>query len=58
MQKAISKASAPPIGTVRGMQTGDVIWVHANARQRHDWARYSVAIGAAVGRGAEVRRFA
>ncbi|MQS39594.1 hypothetical protein FFZ77_29635 [Streptomyces katsurahamanus] len=56
MDRRITYAHAPALGDVRAMSTGDTVWVHANADQRRDWARYVDAIATAVSRGAEVRR--
>lgn len=56
MEKRITYSTAPPLGDVRAMGAGDTLWIHANAEQRKDWARFADAIACAVSRGCEVRR--
>jgi len=56
VQRRITYSDAPALGDVRTMGEGDVIWLHANVETRKDWSRYVDAIGAAISRGAEVRR--
>lgn len=55
MVRQVSRNTAPAMGDVRRMQTGDVLIVHADARKRADWSRFQDAIRHAVARGAEVR---
>ena len=42
-------------GDVRELSNGDVIMVARSAWERPDWAVYWIAIGVAVGNGADLR---
>lgn len=50
----ITAESAPAIGDVRAADVAHVVFVHADAPQRKDWARYADALTVAIARGAEV----
>ena len=52
----VSLASAPALGDLRKLQTGDVVLVRADAVKRNDWPRYSDALTVAHNRGADVRK--
>jgi hypothetical protein len=56
MDRHITGSHAPAMGDVRVMGTGDTVWLHEGATGRPDWPRMVDAIGAAISRGAEVRR--
>lgn len=55
MIRGIDREHAPALGDVRALGEGDVILLLPGAEQRDDWARYTEAIGTAVGRGADAR---
>lgn len=54
MISVITKDTAPALGNVRTLGSGDAIVLRPDATQRKDWARYQHAIGEAVSRGAGV----
>ncbi|MGW8327327.1 hypothetical protein ACWGLE_05370 [Streptomyces sp. NPDC055897] len=54
MQITISAKSAPSLGDVRALGTGDMVRLHQDYRQRPDWIRYLAATAHAMARGARV----
>ncbi len=55
MIRTVEHEHAPALGDVRAMGAGDTVILLPGAETREDWARYTEAIGAAVGRGADAR---
>jgi hypothetical protein len=53
---SVSLASAPALGDLRKLQTGDVVLLRADAVKRVDWPRYSDALTVAHNRGAVIRK--
>jgi hypothetical protein len=53
---SVSLASAPALGDLRRLQTGDVVILHADAVTRKDWPRYADALNVAHARGADIRK--
>ncbi|QBZ73402.1 hypothetical protein SEA_HEATHER_32 [Streptomyces phage Heather] len=51
----IDKGSAPPLGDVRLLGSGDSIFLRKGWTERTDGARYADAVMSAVARGADVR---
>lgn len=58
MVKLIRHDAAPPLGDLRRLGKGDIIWVTDKARDRKDWPRIVSAVADAVSNGADVRRLA
>jgi hypothetical protein len=55
MDRKITATTAPALGDVRAMGTGETVWLVRGAETRKDWPRYADAIGGAASRGADIR---
>ncbi len=56
MELTITEQSAPPLGDVRELRTGDVLRLVPGYERRPDWVRYLAAAAHAMARGAQIRR--
>ena len=45
----------PPLGDIRRMGEGDIVWLDPDAPLRGDWPRYLDALMTALTRGAEIK---
>ncbi|QAX94729.1 hypothetical protein HOV12_gp29 [Streptomyces phage Lilbooboo] len=50
----IGPESAPALGDVRALKSGDTVYLKPGAVERRDWGRYADALTQAIARGASV----